>query len=78
VIAWKRHNGRNQRWTIRYNDSDVQRTGKDSYFGLIIGRPFYAFCKGLSNKVIEVVGGRNLALRDFVRNKDLQQFYLDA
>jgi len=44
VIAWKRHNGKNQRWTLKYNDSDVQRKGKDSYFGLDIGRPFYAFC----------------------------------
>jgi len=78
VIAWKKHNGKNQRWVLKYNDSDVQRKGNDSYFGLTIDRPFYAFCKGLNNKVIEVVGGRNLALRDFSRNKDLQQFYLDA
>lgn len=78
VIAWKKHNGRNQRWIIKYNDSDVQRSGKDSYFGLHIGRPFYAFSKCESKKVIEVVGGRNLALRQFIRNKDLQQFYLDA
>jgi hypothetical protein len=45
VIAWKKHNGKNQRWIIRYNEnngSDIQRKGKDSYFGFILDEPFYA------------------------------------
>jgi hypothetical protein len=80
VIAWKKHNGKNQRWIIRYgenNGSDQQRKGKDSYFGLLINQPFYAFNKGESKSVIEVIGGRNLALRKFERNKLAQQFFLD-
>lgn len=78
VLAWKKHNGSNQRWIIKYNDSDIQRKGKDSYYGLYIDRPFYIFSNGYKGKVAEVVGGRNLALRNFVRNKDMQQFYLDS
>jgi len=48
VLAWKKHNGKNQRWIIKYgenNGSDIQRKGKDDYFGLNIGEPFYAFSK---------------------------------
>jgi len=81
VVAWKKHNGKNQRWIIRYNENDgtdIQRKGKDSYFGLQINEPFYAFSKGENKKwTMEVVGGRNLALKRFERNKETQQFYLD-
>jgi hypothetical protein len=81
VIAWKKHNGKNQRWIIRYNENngdDIQRKGKDGYFGLVINEPFYAWSKGASGMTIEVIGGRNLAVRKFERNKKSQQFYLDA
>jgi hypothetical protein len=72
VNAWKKHNGKNQRWIIRYgenNGSDMQRKGKDNYFGLIINEPFYAFSKASSKFTIEVIGGRNLGLKKFERNK---------
>jgi hypothetical protein len=47
VTTWKKHNGRNQRWTIIYGTGmKVETKGKDSYFGLYINEPFYAFCKG--------------------------------
>jgi hypothetical protein len=81
VIAWKKHNGKNQRWIVRYgenNGSDQQRKGKDSYFGLIINEPFYAWSKSGTKQTIEVIGGRNLGLRKFERNKKTQQFYLDS
>jgi len=81
VIAWKKHNGKNQRWIVRYgenNGSDQQKKGRDSYFGLEINEPFYAWSKQKGGYTIEVVGGRNLALRKFERNKQSQQFYLDA
>jgi hypothetical protein len=81
VIAWKKHNGKNQRWIIKYgenNGSDIQRKGKDSYFGLVINDPFYAFSKANNRMTIEVLGGKNLGLRNFERNKKTQQFYLDA
>jgi hypothetical protein len=81
VVAWKKHNGKNQRWIIKYgenNGSDIQRKGKDTYFGLIINEPFYAFSKQGSKMTMEVVGGRNLNVKKFERNKEAQQFYLDA
>jgi len=81
VVAWKKHNGKNQRWIIKYgenNGDDIQRKGKDSYFGLVINEPFYAFSKANTRMTIEVLGGRNLGLRKFERNKKSQQFYLDA
>jgi hypothetical protein len=81
VVGWKKHNGKNQKWIIRYgenNGSDQQRKGKDNYFGLLINEPFYAWSKQDSGKTIEVVGGRNLSLTKFERNKQSQQFYLDA
>jgi hypothetical protein len=80
VVAWKKHNGKNQRWIIRYgenNGSDIQRKGKDSYFGLYINEPFYAWSKQEGGMTIEVVSGRNLALKKFERNKREQQFFLD-
>jgi hypothetical protein len=81
VNAWKKHNGKNQRWIIRYsenNGSDIQRKGKDNYFGFVINEPFYAFCKDQAKSVMEVVGGKNLALRAFKRGNQSQQFVLDA
>jgi hypothetical protein len=81
VLAWKKHNGKNQRWLIKYeenNGSDLQKTGKDSYFGLYINEPFYAWSKANQSLTMEVIGGRNLGLRKFERGKESQQFYLDA
>jgi hypothetical protein len=80
-MAWKKHNGKNQRWVIKYgenNGSDQQTKGKDSYYGLEINEPFYAFSKSDNKKVIEVISGRNLSLKAFERAKQSQQFYLDA
>jgi hypothetical protein len=73
VIAWKKHNGKNQRWIIRYGENDgsnQQTKGKDNYFGLIINEPFYAWSKQTGGSTIEVVGGKNLALKKFERNKE--------
>jgi hypothetical protein len=81
VVAWKKHNGKNQRWVVKYNENngkDIQRKGRDSYFGFTINEPFYAFCKDSSKMAMDVIGGRNLALRKFERNKKSQQFLLDA
>jgi hypothetical protein len=81
IVAWKKHNGKNQRWIVRYdenNGKDIQTKGKDNYFGFVINQPFYAFCKDSSKMAIDVIGGRNVALRKFERNKESQQFQLDA
>jgi uncharacterized UPF0146 family protein len=56
----------------------VKTKGRDSYFGLHVGRPFYIHSGGFKGKVVEVISGRNLALRSFVRNKSVQMFFLDA
>lgn len=75
VIAWKKHNGKNQRWSIEYdnnNGSDMQRKGKDKYYGLVINEPFYAWSKHYSKMTIDVIGGKNLGLRKFERNKKTQ------
>jgi hypothetical protein len=81
VIAWKKHNGKNQRWIVRYeenNGSDIQRKGKDSYFGFILDEPFYATPKCQGSQAIEVVNGRNLALNKFDRGKETMQFMLES
>jgi len=81
VNGWKKHNGKNQRWIIKYGEntgSDMQRKGKDNYFGFVINEPFYAFCKDSAQSVIDVIGGKNLSLKKFVRNQQSQQFVLDA
>lgn len=44
----------------------------------MINEPFYASSKSNSGQTIEVLGGRNLGLRKFERNKQTQQFYLDS
>lgn len=71
VVVWNRSNGSNQRFMIVYSDKETTITtkGRDSYFGLHVGRPFYIHSHGFKGKVVEVVGGRNLALRTFIRNK---------
>jgi hypothetical protein len=43
---------------------------------MFVGRPFYI--RSSNGKAVEVVGGRNLALRTFVRNKTVQMWFLDA
>jgi len=81
VLVWKKHNGRNQRWLVKYgenNGSDLQTKGKDRYYGLVIDEPFYAWSKANSKLTIEVIGGKNLAVKPFERNKQSQQFFLDA
>lgn len=71
VMVGPKTNGSNQRFVIVYSDKETTITtkGRDAYFGLHIGRPFYIHSHGFKGKVVEVVGGRNLALRTFIRNK---------
>lgn len=69
VIAWKRHNGNNQKWNVVYTDQDqkIVTEGLDKYYGLYWNRPFYMFADTTnSGKVIEVTGGRNLNIRKWV------------
>jgi len=68
VIAWKMHNGNNQKWNVVYSDQEKKEVtdGFDKYFGLWWNRPFYIYTDGPNTqKVIEVVGGRNLAIRQW-------------
>ena len=78
VIVWKRHNGRNQRWSILYTDDakpDAKK-GKNRRFNFYINRPFYIVSKLPMRRVIEVVGGRNLVIRTR-STRNTQKFVFD-
>jgi len=78
--VWSRHNGANQRWVIKYLDSDnyeEKTKGLNKEYGLHINRPFYIVSKLPMKRVVEVIGGRNLQLKDRQTNKKSQQFVFD-
>jgi len=47
VVAWKKHNGLNQRWNVVYSDKATgpKTGGLDGHFGLHINRPFVVLSK---------------------------------
>ena len=77
VIAYKRHNGPNQRWNIVYLDKVVkQKSGLNSKFGFYINRPFYIVSSMPMRRVLEVVGGRNVVIRRR-SNRNTQRWVFD-
>jgi len=80
VIVWNRHNGANQRWRIIYVDSVNDKPGKglNKDFGFYASRPFYIRSKLPMQRFVEVVGGRNVVLKTFAKNRRAQQFIFDA
>ena len=79
VHVWKRHNGANQRWRIAYIDSKSKgrTSGLNKDFGFHIRRPFYIMSRMPMRRVLEVVGGRNIVIRNLVRNRNTQKFMFD-
>ena len=79
VIAWPRHNGLNQRWTVVYLDTIKEPTigGYSRTYGFWINRPFYIQTRLGSKRVVEAAGGRNLVLKTRT-NRNNQQFVFDA
>lgn len=83
VGVWRRHNKINQRWKIIYTDKaeKEQTKGLDkSGFGFEVNRPFYIRSKMPMARVIEVVGGRNLVIRNIDPNhkRKEQQWTFDG
>ena len=76
---WKRHNGPNQRWAIVYvKDAPEPKTkGLNKHFGFWVGRPFMIFSKMPMGRALEVVGGRNLAIKSR-SNRKSQRFFFDG
>jgi hypothetical protein len=79
-IVWNRHNGANQRWRIVYVDSINDKTGKglNRDFGFYGNRPFYIRSKLPMQRFVEVVGGRNVVLKTFSKDRRAQQFVFDT
>ena len=82
VLAWKKHNGKNQQWKIVYLDSikagDVKKSGLDSNFGFYRHRPFFIVSRLPMKRVIQVVGGRNLVLKTRVNGRNTQKWVFDS
>jgi hypothetical protein len=87
VILWSKHNGPNQRWTIRYvknfKSSNFRSSGTktvggkyvfDKAAGLFIGRDFRIASNLPSKRVLSVKGGRNVVLSDRTASNQ-QVFY---
>jgi hypothetical protein len=68
VVQWKRHNGRNQRWSVVYVDQSPKEptSGLNRKFGLYINRPFVIQSKLPMKRMLEVVGARNIVIRSKV------------
>ena len=67
-----------QRWSVIYLDTHARQRikGLNSDFGFFINRPFYIVSKMWMNRVLEVVGGRNLVIKTRA-NRAAQQFIFD-
>ena len=79
VHLWRRHNGPNQRWRIVYLDKKGKEPTKGLWrnFGFYINRPFFIMSRMPMRRVIEVVGGRNLVIKNLVRSRRTQQWTFD-
>ena len=75
---WNRHNGANQRWRVLYLDKmgKIPKQGRNSKFGFYINRPFYIMSRMPMRRVVEVVGGRNVVIKQ-ARNRNTQKFTFD-
>jgi hypothetical protein len=71
VLAWKKHNGANQRWKVVYLDKAKAepKSGLNKEFGFHIGRPFYLVSRLPMSRVAECVGANNVVLRRYVKNR---------
>jgi hypothetical protein len=68
-----------QKWRVVYLDTMARERikGLNSNFGFFINRPFYIVSKMWMNRVVEMVGGRNLVIKTRVMNRKSQQWFFD-
>lgn len=80
VIAWNKHGGINQKWTIRYLDTQTGKgpDGLNKDFGFVHNKPFYIVSRMAMNRVIEWPGGGHIRIQNWVENKKSQQFWWDG
>jgi hypothetical protein len=78
-LFWKKHGGKNQRWRLVYVDQAPKavKKGMNKEFGLYINRPFYMVSKLPMHRVIDIRGGRNVALKSRVVGRKSQLFVFD-
>jgi len=69
----------NQKWTLTYVDraEDVKTRGMYTPYNMHLGRPFYIQSRLPMQRVVTVVGGRNLVLKTMDRTNQSQVFFLD-
>lgn len=81
VLAWKKHNGLNQRWKILYLDekADEPTSGLDKESGFYLNRPFRFYSRLPQKRVLTVHGqhGHILVIRKMKADDKNQQFYFD-
>jgi hypothetical protein len=70
VIAWRRHNGANQRWKIVYLDKaeKMQSEGLNKDFGMVCNRPFYFRSRLPMGRIAEMHGNNNVWLKRWRKN----------
>ena len=68
VIVYNRHNGANQKWTIKYLDQveDGPKKGLNKDFGFEINRPFYIRSRMTMNRFIAYKGNSSLGIKSWV------------
>jgi hypothetical protein len=76
VIAWKRHNGLNQRWRIVYVDKATKERSKgyDKEYGFYINRAFYFRSRMPMWRVADNVSNY-LRLRRYVQSRRKYQTF---
>jgi hypothetical protein len=69
----------NQKWDVIYVDEAAALATSGLYkpFGLHLGRPFYIQSRMPMQRVLEVVGGRNVVASSMDRARESQIFFLD-
>jgi hypothetical protein len=79
VLAWKKHNGANQRWRIVYIDSVQDQTkGLNKEFGFFIDRPFYIVNRMPMRRVVECQGNARTMLKRLSKGAKNQLFTFDG
>jgi hypothetical protein len=79
IINYKKHGGLNQQFDVIYADRyprDPKKGELNKDFGLYVDRTFYIASQMRSGRYIQVVGGRNIAIK--TRNgRKSQQWWFD-
>jgi hypothetical protein len=71
VLAWRRHGGKNQQWSIQYVNPDSIKGG------LIPDKPFKILSKLRSGRAV-TKEGKNIVIRDKSGNNQNQLFVFDS